>query len=161
MLDHTLTMNQVTAALWTVGTIRWPRALHSIVAQLIAAMSAAALIEILFPGPLPVTTSLDPSVSITRGLFIETFFTSQLILAVLMVPASSGKPMYIGAALFVIELGSVYLTGGSVNPARSFGPAVVGGFDPCHWIYWAGPMLGAGFGAGAFTLIKGVENGKS
>ena len=77
-----------------------------------------------------------------------------------MVPASSGKPMYIGAALFVIELGSVYLTGGSVNPARSFGPAVLGGFDPYHWIYWAGPMLGASFGAGAFTLIKGVESGK-
>jgi aquaporin related protein len=122
-------------------------------------MSAAALIEVLFPGPLPVTTSLDPSVSITRGLFIEAFFTAQLILAVLMVPASSGKPIYIGAALFVIELGSVYLTGGSVNPARSFGPAVVSGFDTYHWIYWAGPMLGAGFGAGACSLIKGVKSG--
>lgn len=45
-------------------------------------------------------------------------------------------PVGIGLALFVAELVGVYYTGGSLNPARSFGPCVVTGiFDPEHWIY--------------------------
>lgn len=45
-------------------------------------------------------------------------------------------PVGIGLALFVAELAGIYYTGGSLNPARSFGPCVVTGmFDPEHWIY--------------------------
>lgn len=45
-------------------------------------------------------------------------------------------PVGIGLALFVAELVGVYYTGGSLNPARSFGPCVVTGiFDQEHWIY--------------------------
>lgn len=45
-------------------------------------------------------------------------------------------PVGIGLALFVAELIGVYYTGGSLNPARSFGPCVVSGvWDPEHWIY--------------------------
>jgi aquaporin related protein len=44
----------------------------------------------------------------------------------------------------------VYFTGGSLNPARSFGPSVVtGDFPHYHWIYWLGPLMG-GLAAGAF-----------
>lgn len=45
-------------------------------------------------------------------------------------------PVGIGLALFVAELACIYYTGGSLNPARSFGPCVVTGmFDPEYWIY--------------------------
>jgi len=45
-------------------------------------------------------------------------------------------PVGIGLALFIAELAGVYYTGGSLNPARSFGPCVVTGeFDSEHWIY--------------------------
>ena len=87
--------------------------------------------------------------------------TAQLILVILMLPAGSAKPMYIGFTLFAAELSSVYYTGGSMNPARSLGPAVVTGFEGYHWIYWLGPALGAGLASGAFALIgavKGQEN---
>ena len=50
--------------------------------------------------------------------------------------AGSIAPVSIGLALFLAELCGVFYTGGSVNPARSFGPDVVlGQFSHYHWIY--------------------------
>jgi aquaporin rerated protein, other eukaryote len=45
------------------------------------------------------------------------------------------------------------LTGTSVNPARSLGPAVLTGFVEYHWIYWVGPVLGSLL---AFGIYKGL-----
>jgi aquaporin related protein len=51
-------------------------------------------------------------------------------------------PVGIGLALFVAELVGVFYTGGSLNPARSFGPCVVTGiFDKEHWIYCKLPLI--------------------
>jgi aquaporin related protein len=69
------------------------------------------------------------------------------MLAILMLAAEKHKatfiaPIGIGLALFVAELLGVYYTGGSLNPARSFGPDVVlKTFEGYHWIYWVGPLL--------------------
>jgi aquaporin related protein len=64
----------------------------------------------------------------------------------------------IGLALFIAELTGVYFTGGSLNPARSFGPAVVNhNFAGYHWIYWLGPVLGSVIAAGFYKLIKILE----
>ena len=52
----------------------------------------------------------------------------------------------------------MYFTGGSLNPARSFGPAVVNhNFNHYHWIYWLGPILGAIVAAGFYKFIKILE----
>lgn len=52
-------------------------------------------------------------------------------------------------------ISGVFLTGGSLNPARSFGPDVVtGDFPGYHWIYWVGPGLGALLAAGFFIILK-------
>jgi hypothetical protein len=77
-----------------------------------------------------VRTTLGGGTSIAQGLFIEMFLTSLLMLAILFLAAEKHKatfiaPIGIGLALFVAELLGVYYTGGSLNPARSFGPAVV------------------------------------
>lgn len=64
----------------------------------------------------------------------------------------------IGLSLFVAELTGVYFTGGSLNPARSFGPAAVDrSFVGYHWIYWVGPILGAIIAAGFYKFIKVLE----
>jgi len=67
-------------------------------------------------------------------------------------------PVGIGLALFVAELGAVLFTGGSLNPARSFGPEVVlGTFARTHWIYWIGPFLGAILAVLFYRFIKMLE----
>lgn len=90
--------------------IHWHRAVQTIIAQLIAGMAAAGFIDALLPGPLIIATTLDPSISVARGLFLEAFVTSQLVLTILMLEAGPSKPMYIGLSLFIAEICSVYFT---------------------------------------------------
>jgi aquaporin related protein len=67
-------------------------------------------------------------------------------------------PIGIGLALFVAELAGVLFTGGSLNPARSFGPDVIlGTFNHYHWIYWLGPFLGAIIAVFFYHFIKMLE----
>ena len=86
--------------------------------------------------------------------------TAELVLTVLMLAAEKHKgtylaPVGIGLSLFVIMLVGTPYTGASVNPARSFGPAVVThSFPNYHWIYWLGPALGAFVAAGFYKFIK-------
>lgn len=64
-------------------------------------------------------------------------------------------PIAIGLALFVANLAGLYYTGASLNPARSFGPAVAGAdFPGHHWIYWLGPILGGILAAVIFRIMK-------
>lgn len=67
-------------------------------------------------------------------------------------------PIGIGLSLFIAEIAGVYYTGGSLNPARSFGPCVANrSFPSDHWVYWVGPCLGALVAAGFYWFIKAVE----
>jgi aquaporin related protein len=152
--------SQVTIALALVGALGFIKALLLIVAQLLGAIIAAAIVSGLFPGPLAVNTILSRDTSVTRGLFIEMFLTFMLLLTIFMLAAEKHRatflaPLVIGLALFIAELAGVYFTGGSLNPARSFGPAVITGTWPGHhWIYWLGPLLGALLAAGFYKLMK-------
>lgn len=58
----------------------------------------------------------------------------------------------------MLTLPGVLYTGGSLNPARSFGPDVATKrFDGYHWIYWVGPLLGALLAVGLYRLLKMLE----
>ena len=91
------------------------------------------------------------------------FLTAQLVFTVLMLAAEKHKSTFlasfgIGMSLFVAEPAGVYYTGGSLNPARSFGPCVAtGSFRSEHWIYWAGPGLGAVLASGLFKVLKALK----
>ena len=67
-------------------------------------------------------------------------------------------PIGIGLALFVAELAGVYFTGGSLNPARSFGPSVVAKSLPgYHWIYSLGLLMGGLLAGGYYRWIKWMD----
>ncbi|GAA5986434.1 hypothetical protein JCM11641_000999 [Rhodosporidiobolus odoratus] len=153
----------VSLGMMLVGALTPIRAALLTVSQILGGISGAAIIQALLPGTLNVRTTLSPGTSVVRGLFIEMFLTSLLMLAILLLAAEKHKatflaPIGIGLALFVAELLGVYYTGGSLNPARSFGPAVVlTTFSGYHWIYWLGPALGATLAAGFYRFIKWLE----
>ncbi|GMJ11961.1 PLASMA MEMBRANE INTRINSIC PROTEIN 2D, plasma membrane intrinsic protein 2;5 [Hibiscus trionum] len=59
-------------------------------------------------------------------------------------------PLPIGFAVFIVHLATIPITGTSINPARSIGAAVIYNNDKAwdhHWIFWVGPMVGAGIAA--------------
>jgi aquaporin related protein len=124
-------------------------------------MSAAAVIEAILPGPLMVSTNL--SVSIARGIFIEMFCTSLLVLTIFMLAAEKHKATYlapigIGLALFVAHLVGICYTGAGLNPARSFGPCVATkNFPEYHYVYWVGPFMGTLLAVGMYKIVKLVE----
>lgn len=153
----------VTLALCLVGAIPFSRGAFVFLAQMLGAMASAGVVKALFPGPLAVTTTLGGGTSAAQGVFIEMFLTAQLIFTILMLAVEKHKgtflaPVGIGLSLFIAELAGVYYTGGSLNPARSFGPCVANrDFPGIHWIYWIGPGLGAIIASGFYWFIKGIE----
>jgi aquaporin related protein len=97
-----------------VGALGWMKVLLLIIAQVLAAIAAAAVVSGLFPGPLSVNTSLSSETSVTRGLFIEMFLTLMLLLTIFMLAAEKHKatfiaPIGIGLALFIAELAGTCL----------------------------------------------------
>jgi len=138
-----------------------------VVAQILGGMVAAAIASALLPGPLNAATNLGGGTSIVRGLFIEMFLTSFLILCVFFLAAEKFKgtfvaPIGFGLALFVAMLAGTYYTGAGLNPARSFGPCVAQtSFPGYHWIYWVGPGLGAIVSAGFYWIMKAIGYDKA
>ena len=47
----------------------------------------------------------------------------------------------------------VVLQGTSINPARSFGPALIKNEWEDHWVFWVGPLLGGALGGGLYKLV--------
>ncbi|HEX4495492.1 MAG TPA: aquaporin [Thermoanaerobaculia bacterium] len=60
----------------------------------------------------------------------------------------------IGGTVALDALWGGPITGASMNPARSFGPALAAGSWPSHWIYWVGPILGALLGAILYQMLR-------
>ena len=100
-------------------------------------------------------TSLAANVTIVQALTIEMLITMVLVMVVFAAAADDinaatvkgSAPLAIGLSITTCHLFAVPLTGSSMNPARSLGPAVVLGQFDNHWVYWVGPLLGGVFGA--------------
>ena len=92
------------------------------------------------------------------GLLLEGVLTFALVF-VIFATAIDPKglthlaPMAIGLMVMVDHLIGVPMTGASMNPARSFGPAVVANVWTDHWIYWLGPLIGAALAALIYEFV--------
>jgi MIP family channel proteins len=101
-----------------------------------------------------------PSVPAGTALLYETVLTAFLMFVITAVATDTRA---VGAAAAIAIGGTVALdalfggpiTGASMNPARSFGPALAAGEWSDFWIYLAGPLAGACIGVVAYELVRG------
>ncbi len=121
--------------------------------QLAGAIVAAAANKAILPASEKVKYGVQtgPSAligsSATAGFAVEAILTFFLVTVIFMTvlhkKAAAGLYGFaIGGMIFMIHIVGVPLTGASVNPARTFGPALISGYWDYHWIYWAGPIVG-------------------
>lgn len=153
----------VTLAMTLVGAIPVPRAIFLFFAQIMGGIAASGMVFGLFPTEFNVRTTLSSQTSLVQGVFIEAILTAELVFTIFMLAKEKHKatfiaPVGIGLALFIAEMVGVFYTGGSLNPARSFGPCVVTWtWDHEHWIYWVGPVLGSLIAVFFYKFIKMLE----
>jgi aquaporin NIP len=101
-----------------------------------------------------------PTVSAGSAFLYEAVLTAFLMF-VIMAVATDTRAVGAAAAIAiggVIGLDALFggpVTGASMNPARSFGPALVSGDWHDFWVYVAGPLLGAAAGALAYQVVRG------
>uniref|UniRef100_A0A7N5KM91 Aquaporin-1 n=1 Tax=Ailuropoda melanoleuca TaxID=9646 RepID=A0A7N5KM91_AILME len=94
-----------------------------------------------------------------QGLGIEIIATLQLVLCVLATTdkrrtdVSGSAPLAIGLSVALGHLLAIDYTGCSINPARSFGSALVTTRFADHWVFWVGPMLGGACAALIYDFI--------
>ncbi|KAF9878744.1 mip family channel protein [Colletotrichum karsti] len=153
----------VTLGMFLVKAIPASRAACLFIAQILGGMLASVIVRFLFPENFNVRTTLGGGASLVQGVFIEAILTAELVFTIFMLAKEKHRatfiaPVGIGLALFISELVGVQFTGGSLNPARSFGPCVITAtFDQEHWIYWVGPALGALIAVVFYKFIKTLE----
>lgn len=105
-------------------------------------------------------------VSVVGALIAEIVFTTVFVLVVLGATAKTNGAtnnfagLAIGLALVLVHLACIRYTGTSVNPARSFGPALFEGGAALNnlWIFIVGPFVGGALAAGVWKFIEPAEN---
>ncbi|KAL7850374.1 hypothetical protein SRHO_G00197230 [Serrasalmus rhombeus] len=128
----------------------WRAALY-VGAQLLGALTACSLLLGIAPAPLRSNLGINElasGVHLYQAFSVEMAVTFQLVLSVLTVthPKSaflSLAPAVLGLSVTLGHLIAIGFTGCGMNPARSFGPAVLTLNFENHWVYWAGPCVGA------------------
>jgi aquaporin Z len=143
----------VTIGLLSTGRIKLPAALSYIVTQLLSATLAAFLCKMIFPPEAVAAANLGiplPAawVSVPTLLLCEFILTFLLVTSIYGIAIDArGQVVNIGAfgigltvAFNILAAGAV--TGASMNPARSFGPALIQGDFHLHIYYWIAPIIG-------------------
>jgi aquaporin NIP len=137
-------------------------------AQLVGALAGGLLLLAVWsdrPAHLGATVA---TVGAGSALVYETFLTA-LLMFVIMAVATDTRAVGAAAAIAIggaVGLDAIFggpITGASMNPARSLGPALAGREWHDFWVYVVGPLAGAALGALAYQLVRGdrpaaVEN---
>jgi MIP family channel proteins len=137
----------------------WPRVIAYWAAQLTGAVIAAAILRASLGDIANVGATL-PSGSDGQAFlweFVLTFFLMFVIMAVATDTRAIGEAaaIAIGGTVGLDAMFGGPVTGASMNPARSLGPALVSGELTSIWIYLLAPIAGAGVGALAYRAVRG------
>ncbi|CAL0316669.1 unnamed protein product [Lupinus luteus] len=142
------------------GRISVLRAVYYWIAQLLGSILAALLLRLGTNNMRPESFHVSVGVGAAHGLVLEIAMTFGLMYIVYATaidpkrgPIGSLAPLAIGLLVGAnILLGGPF-DGGCMNPARAFGPALVGWRWKYHWVFWVGPLIGAALAALIYEYV--------
>ena len=147
----------VTVVMLVTGRINGSGAAAYIVSQLAGATIAGVAVLLIFngvPGGADAvaatglgTPAPGPGVSAATALGTEIVLTALLVFAIFGTAVDRRAPKIGGFGIGLTIAANILMggpiSGASMNPARTFGPGLVGGVWSAHWVYWVGPIVGA------------------
>ena len=139
----------------------WPRAVAYWGAQLAGAIAAALLLRASL-GDIADVGATQPSGSQAQSFFFELVMTAFLMFVILAV-ATDTRAVGEAAAIAIggtIALDAMFggpISGASMNPMRSIGPAVASGNFYALWLYIVAPVVGASIGGLAYQFVRGEQ----
>lgn len=148
----------VTVALASRGRFAWPAVPGYLLAQVAGAVLAAVLLRASL-GEVADLGATRPSGSVGQSFVWEVVMTATLLVVVVSLATDTRAPaavagVAIGGTIALASLVGGPISGASLNPARSLGPAVVSGELGSLWIYLAAPVLGGLVGAYAYDGLR-------
>lgn len=138
-------------------------AVSYILAQLAGAVVAALVLLAVWPDQPASLGATVPGVDVGGTLVYELVLTGFLMFVIMAVATDTravgaGAAIAIGGTIALAALVAGPVTGASLNPARSLGPALAAGEWQSFWLYVVAPVLGAAGGAFAYQLVRGESD---
>ena len=139
----------------------WPRAVAYWTAQFVGALTAALILRGSLGNIAHVGATL-PSGSQAQSFLWELIMSAFLMFVIMAVATDTravgeAAAIAIGATIGFDAMFGGPISGASMNPMRSLGPAIVSGDLHAIWIYLTAPVVGAGFGAAAYEFVRGEK----
>ena len=150
----------VTLGLFIANKISLKDSVSYWVSQFIGGIIGGALLLIFFPASSGLGTNGLYDDSIFKSLLIEIILTFVFVLAILGVTSKVKNDqiagLVIGLTLTLVHILGIGFTGTSVNPARSFGPALFAGGDALKnvWVFIVAPLIGAAIAAFCWKYLS-------
>ena len=159
-------LNPVVTLAFAIRTdFHWRRVPGYILAQFVGSITATAVLRLTFGGGTSLgATSPGPGFSDWQAVLVETVLTFGLVSVVLGAASGAqniGALSAVAAGSYVVLAGlwASPVSGASMNPARSVGPAIVSGNYSHLWIYLVGPLLGALLACALAHVLRGSGGG--
>lgn len=151
----------VTVAFALTRHFPWSLVPAYVLSQLLGACAASGFLLALFGDAAHLGATI-PSGSTLQAALLEMFLTLFLMFVISAV-ATDVRAVGQAAAIAIggyVALAATFagpIAGASMNPARSFGPALLSGTWTGQWAYWAGPLAGAILGALLYRYVRGAS----
>jgi MIP family channel proteins len=148
----------VTLAFWSVRRFPAVEVVPYVVAQCVGASAASVVLRAAI-GRVGELGATLPRIGVGSALVIEWLLSFALMFVIMAVAtdervADGFAALAVGLTVGFCALMGGPLTGASMNPARSFGPALAGSLWQAHWVYWLAPITGMMTAARVYEFLR-------